>query len=474
MMKFDLQTDDRKMLWDHVVAAVEKFYVNTAELPVAPTLETANIRAFITEFAKAEPNNLQEVLNHVIEGMTLHAVHTAHPAYFGLFNPRANFPGILADLLTAVFNPQLAAWSHAPFAVEVEDYLIKFFGKKFGYTEEDIDGVFTTGGAEANLTAIICALTSAFYDYAQKGLQGLDAKPLIYCSTESHHSLIKAARISGLGSVSIKNIYVSEDLKMDVRCLENQIADDKRNGFHPLMVIATAGTTGAGIIDPLDDIAGIAQRHGLWYHVDAAYGGGLVLSSRMDLLADIEKADSITFDAHKWLSVPLGTSLFLTNHKDILSQAFRITTDYMPKDSETMDVIDPFVHSVQWSRRFNGLKLYMALQMLGEDCYRKTIDHQIEMGRMLRERLNNQGWQVYNDTELPVICFGKQVFNILPDMAGQIAQKIVQNQKAWISTYTLKNRVVLRACITNYNTSERDVNLLIEEINAAFIKLQPI
>ena len=136
-MSFDLNPNERNQLWELLILAAERYNSRVGGLPVAPSLNPEEIRSFINEFASGKPDNLPEILDHVIEGMTKYAVHTANPGYFGLFNPKANFPGILADTLTAVFNPQLAAWSHAPFATEVENYLIRYFGQKFGGKRSD-------------------------------------------------------------------------------------------------------------------------------------------------------------------------------------------------------------------------------------------------------------------------------------------------------------------------------------------------
>jgi aromatic-L-amino-acid decarboxylase len=222
-MNFDLSPNERKELWELLIKAAERYQSHIGSLPVAPTLNAEEIRSFITSFAFGQPNRLPEVLEHVIEGMTKYTVHTANPGYFGLFNPKANFSGILADTVTAVFNPQLAAWSHAPFAVEVENYLVRYFGQKFGFKSDAINGTFTTGGAEANLTTLLCALNFHFLVYEKHGLQGIQERPLIYCSAESHHSIIKALRVAGVGSNAIRRIPVDENLQMKPAILKEQI-----------------------------------------------------------------------------------------------------------------------------------------------------------------------------------------------------------------------------------------------------------
>ena len=464
-MNFDLDSDSRLAIWNLTIKEIEDYYSNTEKLRVAPELKILKVKEYITDYLSNNSfESGQESINHVINGLKQFSVHTSHPSYFGLFNPRANFPSIVADLITAAFNPQLAAWSHAPFAAEVENYLIQEFGKKFGYEPDSIDGVFATGGAEANLTAILTALNNYFPDYSNNGLRSVEKSPVIYASSESHHSIIKAAMACGLGMQSVRNISVDDSLSMDIQMLEQKIKIDLSNGFFPLMIIATAGTTGAGVIDPLYAINSLAKKYNMWLHVDAAYGGGLCLSNQSHLLNGIEFANSITFDAHKWMSVPMSASLYLTRHKNILEQTFRITTDYMPKEAKDMPVIDPFVHSIQWSRRFMGLKIYLPFLFFGWEGYKTIINKQMEMGRLLRKKLTKNGWKIYNNTELPVICFGKESFEQDPTEAQSICNKLIGTGRVWLSVYSIRGTNTLRVCITNYDTKEEHIDSLVEDL----------
>ena len=402
-MNFDLSPTDREILWKHLQNHVETFYTDTAQLEVAPKLNQQQVQEHINAQSTFSPS---EALEHVMEGMTRFAVHTPHPRYFGLFNPRAAFPGVVADTLTAALNPQLAAWSHAPFAVEVENYLVQEMGHRFGYERNSTDGVFTTGGAEANLTAVQLALTHRFPKHNQHGLVEIVKRPIIYTSSESHHSVVKAARVAGLGASSVKEIAVDEQFRMSVPELDRQIKKDIEQGHEPFMVVATGGTTGSGAIDPIEKIAELCQQNNLWLHLDTAYGGAVVLEeSTKRLLMGSEKADSITFDAHKWLSMPMSTSLLLTRHPDLLGQTFGISTDYMPKDTTGMAITDPYSHSIQWSRRFSGLKLYLTLRMVGWEGFAALVRQPMQSGNELRKLLTSSGWVIKNQTELPIICF---------------------------------------------------------------------
>ncbi|NNF21813.1 MAG: pyridoxal-dependent decarboxylase, partial [Saprospiraceae bacterium] len=356
-------------------------------------------------------------------------------------------------------------WSHAPFANETESFVIKAFGQKFGYTKSSIDGTFCAGGAELNETALICCLNQFIPSYGESGIRGIERNPLIYASSESHHSIVKAAKRSGLGSQSVRVVSVNDNLQMDTEQLRGQIRKDRKDGFLPMMIIGTAGTTGAGAIDNLDALSRIASEENMWFHVDAAYGGAAILSKKISgSLVGIEKSDSITLDLHKWFSVPMGTSIFLTSHKKILHKSFGVKTRYMPKDGDPDKVTDPYLHSGQWSRRFIGLKIYLPLAIHGWQGYSEIIDKQISVGEGLKELLLENNWEIVNNTPLPIICFRKK-----EDRSGNeivdLVQQVNDSGKAWLSVYPVKGKKTARICITNYDTGEKDIKDLIHLLN---------
>ncbi len=465
-MQFDFKKKDRLETLGLVIEKLETYYNATKSLKTNPELNIDAIRGLLLNEELEYGTQPEKAIDHIIYGLETYAVHTPHPKYFGLFNPRSNFAGILADLIAATYNPQLAGWSHAPFAVEVEDLLIREFAAKFGYKSEQADGVFKSGGAEANLTALLCALNHNYPNLFEEGLIGMDKKPVIFCSKEAHHSIQKAVKIVGLGTKLIKSISITDESKLDTDILEQELKKLDYSVYAPLMVIGTAGTTGTGTIDDLHRLSTICKKYNMWFHVDAAYGGGAILSSDLKpYLSGIEKSDSITFDAHKWMSVPMGTSIFLTQHHDILEKTFGISTPYMPKDDDGLKVTQPFTRSIQWSRRFIGLKVYLSLLIYGWKGYEQTINHQAGMGRYLKRRLREEGWSVINDTVIPVVCFTKEEFKNDMHFTQHIIDNILKNGTSWLSLYPIDGISTLRACITNYNTTEVEIEELITELN---------
>ncbi len=467
MVNFDLNPTERAAINQEVFQSLETFFENTKYFSVAGQLNIEEVQAYAQQYDLKESVDPMTVIATAIEGLKKYAVHSPHPKYFGLFNPRASFLSTIADYITAVFNPQIASWSNAAYAVEIEQFLINEFGQKFGYPTNAIDGTFCTGGAESNLTAMLCALNECFPNFGVEGIRGIPKKPIIYCSGESHHSIAKAAKVTGLGVNSVVTIPVDADLRMDILLLKQQIKADIQAGHHPFMVVGTAGTTGAGAIDDLTEIGKISKAHQLWFHVDAAYGGAVTISSEYKKwIKGVETSDSITLDIHKWFSVPMGTSIFLTNNKHILHQTFGISTNYMPKDGDKEKITDPYIHSIQWSRRFNGLKLYLPLAVFGWKGYAEIIQHQINLGNALRAGLIKNGWIIQNDSKLPIVCFSHPDLETATDGVAKIVNKVVQSGKAWLSVYPIHGQPTIRACITNFASTLEDIEGLIELLEA--------
>jgi len=228
------------------------------------------------------------------------------------------------------------------------------------------------------------------------------------------------------------------------------------------MVVSAAGTTAAGVIDPLSDVGQFCRREGLWHHVDAAWGGAAVVSERLrSHLTGIETADSITCDAHKWFSVPMGAGMFFCRHPDAVAQAFRADVSYMPKKIDAVQ--DPYTTSVQWSRRFIGLKLFLMLAERGESGMAEMIEHQTYMGQLLRELLIASGWRVVNTTPLPVICFTREGLD-----TNEFLSSLRKRQIVWMSEARLGDTPVLRACITSFKTTETDIHEVVGEMNRIF------
>jgi len=450
------------MAFDELRSLVATLEADIAGGPIVPLVTPQEIRSYLaSRYDFTRPQTLDDVCADVERMLRTWQVQVTHPRYFGLFNPSVTLASIIADTLVAMYNPQLATWRTSPAANEIERHTLAWLMGKFGLPADAI-GCFTSGGAEANLSAVVVALTRAFPDYGEHGLRGLSASPAIYATGEAHHSFNKIAHMTGLGRRAIRTVATDRDLKMDLGDLARRVAEDREAGFAPLMVVGTVGTTGAGAIDPLPELARFCRSQGLWFHVDAAWGGAAIISPLLrSHLAGIDAADSITCDAHKWLSVPMAAGMFFCRHPDAVSEAFRADTSYMPGKTAG-PVRDPYTTSVQWSRRFIGLKLFFSLAQHGESGYVEMIEHQARMGDVLRESIKRSGWRVVNTTPLPLVCFTRDGLDTAKFLAA-----LYQRQIAWMSEVRLgAGAPVLRACITSFRTTEADIEWVVREMGS--------
>jgi len=438
----------------------EKLQEDIQQGPIVPNVTAEEIRSHLAaHYDFSGKMSLDEVILDVEQMLQKWQVQVTHPRYFGLFNPSVTLASVIADTLVAMYNPQLANWRTSPAANEIERHTLGWLARKFGLPEESI-ATFTSGGMEANLSAVVVALTKAFPDYGENGLRSLSAAPTIYLTEEAHHGYNKIAHITGLGRRAIRIVATTPDLKMDLADLEKRVSEDRSNGFAPFLVVGTAGTTGTGVIDPLPGIADFCSNSGLWFHTDAAWGGAAILSPKLKHhLAGIEAADSITCDAHKWFSVPMGAGMFFCRHPETVAQAFRSDVTYMA-GKKTGPVFDPLTTSVQWSRRFIGLKLFLALAQHGESGYVEMIEHQAAMGHVLRESLVASGWRIVNDTPLPLVCFTRDGLDVLRFLEG-----LRERQIAWMSPVEAGGIPAVRACVTSFRTTENDIYQVVCEMN---------
>ena len=466
-----LEASQRQELWRRLAGAIENYATKVEAHRVTPELDPAAIRALLARFDFCAPVEPMEGLDFLVENLWKYQTHTPHPRYYGLFNPAPTTVSIAADALVAAFNPQLAAWSHSPLAIEIEQHVIRALGTQFGYDPAKIDGTFASGGMEANHTAVLTALAQTFPEFTRGGARALAGQPVLYISAEAHHSFHKSARLCGLGSDAVREIPVDGDLLMQPAALAERIRQDRRAGDLPFLVAATAGATNSGAIDPIADLGEIAARERLWFHVDAAWGGAAALVPEMrGLLGGLARADSITFDAHKWLSVPMGAGIYITRHPNILDRTFRTAAAYMPREAAGLDVVDPCMHSIQWSRRAIGLKVFLSLAVAGWEGYATALRHMGARGEQLRKELAASGWEIVNHSPLPLVCFvdGRHPRGRSAEFLDAVALKVVASGKAWISTTRLAGSTpVLRACITNYRTQAEDVTALVEALNWA-------
>jgi glutamate/tyrosine decarboxylase-like PLP-dependent enzyme len=426
---------------------------------VTPTLDMPSLRAELLQYDFEAPRPLGELLRWSIERLEHGIVQMGNPRYFGLFNPGAAFPSQCAERVANLFNPQLASSASSPFPVELERHVIRAVGRRAGLAEAA--GHFATGGSESNLTSLICALTAAHPAFANDGARAFPGPLKFYASRDCHIAWLKIAHQAGIGRSALNLVDTDGQGRMDPESLKRAIAADRARGAVPIMVVATAGTTGGGMIDPLQACADIAQAEQLWYHVDAAWGGAALASERLrGVLSGIERTDSITIDAHKWFATTMGCAMFITRHPALLSEAFHASTSFMPS---SLSGVDPYLTSVQWSRRFLGLRLFLNLGTAGWAGLGAHVERSVQVIDRVRELLIARGWTVANDSPLAVLDL------IPPAQFGDVralVRRVVASGRAWVAPAVFEGREVVRICATHGQTEIEDIEALVDALNA--------
>jgi glutamate/tyrosine decarboxylase-like PLP-dependent enzyme len=443
--------------------------LHLARLGEAPLRADAppEIRGRLSLYDFRSPRPVADVFADVTDMLWRWSEHAGNPAHLGLFRPAVDRTAVIAEALAALYDPNLATWGFAPAAAEIERHVLGALGARIGFDVDAGAAHFTSGGQESNHTAVVVALSAKHPEVGASGLRALSAQPVVYVSQEGHHSLHKVLHASGLGRNALRAIPAGADLRMDTRALAEQIRADRARGESPLVVVGTAGTTNAGVIDPLPELADMCAREGLWFHVDAAWGGSAAVSDRLrPLLAGIERADSVTWDAHKWLSVPVSAGMFFCRHRAPVESAFAIDAAYVPPQRDAL-ARDNLSTSLQWSRRFMGLKVFMVLAENGLAGVARRIEHQAAMGEELRVLLRGRGWSVLNDTPLPVVCFTHDRLDHERE-ARRILVELARSGAAWISQTRLRGAApALRACITHFETGPEHLRRLVDALERA-------
>ncbi len=434
--------------------------------PVRPECDSSRIARDLAQFGFETGEDLTDVLGWVLERMVDGMVHVSHPRYLGLFNPAPSFVSQCAERIVAAFNPQLATATTSPFPVALENHVIRAIARRAGMPVS-ATGHFTSGGSEANATALICALTRAAPDFATGGCRAFRGAPAIYVSRDAHLAWLKIAHQTGIGRSAVRLVATDGAGRMDSAALALAIAADLAHGMIPVLIVSTAGTTGGGMIDPIAACSDIAKSCGAWHHVDAAWGGAMLFSERLRPILDgIGRADSITIDAHKWLATSMGCGMFLAAHPQALSDSFHVTMDCMPSRQEG---VDPYITTMQWSRRFLGLRLFLSLAVAGWHGYAAHIERSVELADYLAESLVAAGWTRLNQSPCGVLCMKPPAGAA---DAASLAALVVQSGRAWVSTVMFEGELAIRACVTSGETDETDIDLVYDALNGAIVNRQ--
>ena len=404
--------------------------------------------------------SLDSVVSEMLGTVCTNQAFLQHPRFFAFVPSPASPLSWVGDVLTDAYNPHGGTWMESSAASCLEQETIKWLCQQAGYSKT-AGGLFVSGGSIANLTALAAARHAMLAETEYND-------GVAYLSEQAHFSVIKALRIMGLTQEQIRKIPCDVHLCIDTLQLEQAILKDQKEGKKPFLVVATAGTTNTGGIDPLSQIADICQRHRLWFHVDGAYGASVLVSKKYrHLLKDISRADSQVWDAHKWLFQTYACSTVLFRDRKYLAAFYSSDPEYLRDAAAENGEINYWEWGIELTRPARCLKLWLTLQTLGTEQISDMVTHGIELAQKAEAMLRDQsGWEIVTSAQLAVLNFRYAPQGISPqqqdELNASISQRMMEDGFACVLTTKLKGRTVLRICSINPETTEEEIQHTIQ------------
>jgi aromatic-L-amino-acid decarboxylase len=446
--KLQLPPDAMRAFGHRVVDIIVDHVEHLRDHRVSTQKPRAELDAKLGQFSDA-PASEQDVLT-LVEKEVMGAITTVdHPRFYAFVPGPGSFVGAMADALSSGFNVFAGHWLAASGPGAVELQTVELLRKTCGFPD-GAGGLFVSGGSMANLSALATARAVK--------LGGPDPNAIIYLSDQAHSSVAKGLRVLGFAASQVRSVPVDEMLRLDTQLLERAILEDRRAGKRPFCVVASAGTTNTGTVDPLEDIASLCARHDVWLHVDGAYGAAAALTERgRTALRGLHLADSIALDPHKWLFQPFEIGCVLVRDMRHLRQAFAVH----PEDNASYlhDVgrmaereVVFYEHGVQLTRSFRALKLWMSLRIFGLAAFRETIDRGIELAEVVERALRADAkWEVVTPAQLAVVTFAPR----RPDLpvadcnalVERAVERLTADGYAMVTSTHVHGRTVLRFCL---------------------------
>jgi aromatic-L-amino-acid/L-tryptophan decarboxylase len=391
----------------------------------------------------------------VLQDFKIIAEHARPPGgkFFGYVFGSGEPVGALGEWLTAALNQNATSWRSSPAAITIEKTVVGWLAEAVGCS--GFTGSLCGGGSSANLMALAMARE------AKLPANEAGARPgIVYASEQVHMSIPKAVAFLGIGRKNLRLIPVDADFQMRMDALEAAIAADRQAGHTPFAIVATAGTVATGAIDPLPEIAALAKQEGLWLHVDGAYGGLAALAAP-EKYRGLALADSLSMDAHKWLYQPVDCGCLLHRHRDVARAAFAHTDDYVKTlTGDSTEGFAIFEESMELSRRFRALKLWMSLQYHGRRAFRAAMARDLRHAQLLAALVQSQPeLELMAPVPLSAVCFRHR----LKDNES-ILKRVIARRRVFISNATIRGQFALRACFVNHRAKEDDVRAIVSEV----------
>jgi glutamate/tyrosine decarboxylase-like PLP-dependent enzyme len=435
------------------------------------------VKARLREPAARPPADLSDVLDDLRRDILPYSTGNRHPRWFGWVHGTGTVEGALAELVAAFMNCNVGGREHA--AVYVERQVVRWLADLFGFPQGS-SGLLVSGTSVATIVGLAVARESVAPGEVRSGGVAAAPGPLItYAADGAHVSIRKALELLGLGSNSLRQVPADPVSGLDPGALQGMIDADRAAGLHPFCIVGTAGSVTTGAIDDLAGVADVAARNGLWFHVDAAFGGALALSPLLRTrLAGIERADSLAFDLHKWLHVPYDAGCVLVRDAEAHRATFSADRNYLSRFERGTGAGDPWFTDFgpELSRGFRALKVWVTLRTHGLDRLGKMVEKNCEQAAWLAGRLSERdGWELAAPTSLNIVCFraeappGSAVDE--DSLNREIVMRVQESGAAVPSTAEIDGRLCIRVAITNHRTRCEDLELFLRAIEDLRIEI---
>jgi len=447
-----------------VVDFLAEYLDHIEEKRVFPDVEPRTLNELFAESLPQDPSSPESVLNELESKLLPYCTHVGHPGYMGLITPSPNPVGIVADFICSAINQNLGAYSIGPSAVAMERRVVRWLTDMCGY-DAKAGGNFTSGGMMANFIGLKVGRDAVTLDRAQH--DGVRERWAVYVSEERHVSIDKAVDAIGLGRNALRTLPTDENFQVRLDALEEAITHDKKSGIRPMSIVGVFGTTNTGAVDDIRELRRIADREGMWLHVDAAYGGGMLLSHEWPMRdRGLELVDSITIDPHKWFYAPLDAGTVLVKDQNRLTASFGIKPSYLTDElDQANERYQYYVHGFEQSRRFRSLKVWMSFKRYGARQIGEWIDNNVRQAKHLYALAEKDPeFEPASSPPMSAICIRFKGAGLneteSKELHAEVAQRVEQSGRFWMSTTELKGKTWFRINPVNFRTRKEHMDEL--------------
>src|SRR5437762_5547621 len=442
-----LSREEMREFGYRVVDLLAEHFANVQNGPVGTKADPARLISLFDADPPETGRDPSELLAQLERDVFPNNLHVDHSRFFAFVPGPNNFISVMADAIAAGFNIFNGTWLGGSAAAAVELGVVRWLCRVCGFPKS-AGGLFVSGGSMANLTGLVAARHSLLQDRV--------AGATIYFSDQTHSSVERALRVIGFAPEQMRKLRSDENFRLSIQNIHAAMTEDRGKGLRPFCVIANAGTTNTGAVDPLNELADLAAKEKLWLHIDGAFGAAAILSDRgRALLRGLERADSISLDPHKWLFQSFECGCVLVRDAALLKSAFQIKPDYLRDVHRSLEEFNPCDYGVQLTRSFRALKVWLSIQTFGVAAFRQAIGRGFELAEIAeRELRKRNGWEILSPAQMATVCFR---FGKSDELQTQLVDSMMKDGYALLTSTELRGRACLRLCTINPRTTEEDI-----------------